>query len=312
MEYIAPAGQLPGSPYIDGDRSAGIKGSVVPAAAIEHAMREIVHVIDFAGLAPDRTDLEQLRKAIEAIIASQTGGGDTAQYLLLAQASSRLPIFPEILSADGRINVTSPSAGTVLVPATVPFQHRGIAPYSTSTYTEAQRTFATTGGKTYHLRWTPTGGFALRDLANSGYNPDLVSEDSVRFDTTYDDMLVARVVTNASNIATVTNLVNKARIETEATSTGPAEIYTYGTGRDGARYTNSFAINWGRRPSIAVVTGDCIQSGHPLLQGGANQIRNKVTSRYSVTATVISDWDRDLVVAAIQTVAVLYLHALAA
>ena len=314
MDYVTPAGQLPGSPYIDGDRSAGIKGSVVPAAAIEHPLREIVHVIDFAGLVPNRNDLEQLRKAIEAIIASQTGGGETAQYLLLAQASSRLPIFPEVLSADGRINVSSPSTGTILVPSTVQFMHRGIAPYSTSTYTEAQRTFATTGGKTYHVRWTPTGGFAMRDLSNTSYNPDLVSEDSARFDSSFDDMLVARVVTNSSNIPTITNLANKARMELDMSAAGPAEVYTYGTGRDGARFSNTFQIGWGRRPSIAVLTGDCIQASIPLLQGGANMIRNKLVSRYSVSGTVISDWDRDLLTANLNSApnGTLNLHALAA
>ena len=45
MKYNQPFDQPsnPNAPYIDGNPSAGIQGSIVPAAAIEYDQREIVN-----------------------------------------------------------------------------------------------------------------------------------------------------------------------------------------------------------------------------------------------------------------------------
>lgn len=209
MRYNAPPGGAADASFVDGNRNAGIKGSVVPAAAVEHPQRELAHLIAFSGQTPSPTDLEQVRKAIEALISAATGGGDSSQFLLVAQARARLPIFPEILSADGMMSVSSPAAGTILVPPAVSFQHRGIFPVSTSDYSEGLRTFATVAGKTYHLRWSPTAGFALKDLADPAYNPSVLPETSTAFDSGYDDMLIARVVTSSGNVAAITGLANR-------------------------------------------------------------------------------------------------------
>jgi hypothetical protein len=80
MKYVQPLGEAADASYVDGNRSAGTKGSLVPAAAVENPQREIDHVISFFGLTPANTDLQQLRKAIEAAIAAATGGGDTSQF----------------------------------------------------------------------------------------------------------------------------------------------------------------------------------------------------------------------------------------
>lgn len=237
MKYNQPPGMDEDAPYIDGNRSSGTKGSIVPAAAIEFTQRELVNLIIFAGLTPDNADLEQVRKAIGILIAAATGGGETSDYLTILQARARLPIFPEVQTADGRINVTSPGAGSVLVPATVAFQHRGIYPVNTSDYSTPARTLATAANKTYHLRWNPTDGFALKDLANAGYNPVAKAEIAVDFDSAYDDMLVARVVTNAGNVATITNLANKQVM----TADGFGASAPYGTAGYGGA-TPSFAL----------------------------------------------------------------------
>lgn len=245
MKYQAPPGTDPGSPYIDGNRSAGLKGSIVPAKAIEHPMRELEHLIAFAGLTPAQTDLEQVRKAIEALISAATGGGDTSQFLLVSQARSRLPIYPEIDTADGRMIVTSPGAGSVLVPPTVSIMHRGIYPLSTSDYDEVDRTFATSASKTYHLRWNPTDGFELKDLADSGYNPTVAAESSVIFDSTYDDMIVARVVTNVGNVATITNLANRHRLGLQIEKT---TFETWVGGGAAPTPVVDRTVNWARQP----------------------------------------------------------------
>jgi hypothetical protein len=70
MKYVPPIGGAEGDSYVDANPASGVQGSPVPAAAIEHAMREVVEVITAAGLTPDEEDLTQLRQAIAAMIAA--------------------------------------------------------------------------------------------------------------------------------------------------------------------------------------------------------------------------------------------------
>ncbi|MEX2630039.1 MAG: hypothetical protein WD341_08885 [Tistlia sp.] len=72
MKYVPPIGGDPDDPYVDGNPVTGTEGSAVPAAALEHPMREILDVIEtMGGLEPDEEDLTQLREAIAAYVASQ-------------------------------------------------------------------------------------------------------------------------------------------------------------------------------------------------------------------------------------------------
>ncbi len=78
MKYNAPIGAAnPNDPYIDGNPGAGVEGSPVPAATLEHPMREIVKVITEAGLIPTETDLTQLYQAIQILIAANTAPNAT-------------------------------------------------------------------------------------------------------------------------------------------------------------------------------------------------------------------------------------------
>ncbi len=80
MKYQQPfAIDDPGAPYINGNPGAGIEGSIPRAEAFEHHLRELVHLITWAnGLRPDmvglpsESDLQQVRKAIGAMIAAAT------------------------------------------------------------------------------------------------------------------------------------------------------------------------------------------------------------------------------------------------
>jgi hypothetical protein len=65
MKYIPPYGiDDLNAPYINGDPSIGRAGSIPPAAAFEHPMRELVHMIEKSGLGPTDLDLYQLLKSI--------------------------------------------------------------------------------------------------------------------------------------------------------------------------------------------------------------------------------------------------------
>lgn len=202
---------------------------------------ELRAVIVEAGLSPTDTNMGQVRDAIKLLIDAATGGGETESYVLLSQAAARLPIFPEIYSADGRINITSPASGSVRIPGGVDFMHRGISPYTT-----AETDFATQPSKTYHVRWNPTDGYSLQDLTNVGYNPSALLETNSAFDSTYDDMLMARVVTNSSNVATITTLANKHNLALNKQLTGTDLRLS---GLNGANALVQDTYNWSRTPA---------------------------------------------------------------
>ena len=208
----------------------------------------IGNVIAEAGVTGPDGDLTKLRRAIEALIAAATGGGTVDDYVLMAQARSRLPIFPDVQNVDGRIGVTAPSTGTVRLAGGVEFLHRGIFRVTTT-----QTDFATDPSKTYHLRWNPDDGFVLRDLASGSYNPGTLSEANAAFDSTYDDMLIARVITNSSNVATITTLANKDRLSLSG-EYGRTRDAPFEDDRLPSQITNGtpLTINFARRPRAAI------------------------------------------------------------
>lgn len=242
---------------------------------------EIGAVIDQAGITQTDERHTLLREAIEALINAATGGGDPAQYLLINQARARLPIYPDVQNVDGRIVPTMPVAGTIRLPGGVNFLHRGIFPVTT-----AQTDFATTASKIYHLRWTPADGFQLKDLADPVYNPGGLAETDVSFDTGYDNMLIARVVTNSGNVATITALRNNDRILTEITNNG--EI-TNNSGGNIATRTATFSWNLSRRPIMAVNYTQ-VSSGHSGYLNDFDQlIRRETFNRYGASIHLMYD-----------------------
>lgn len=197
-----------------------------------------------AGITPSDSDNTIVLQSILALIDAATGGGETDSYVTMAQARARLPIFPDVQHADGHLNVTSPAPGQVRVPAGRIFQHRGIFQVTT-----VETDFATLASKTYHLRWNPTDGFDLKDLADAAYNPGAAAETSSIFDSTYDDMLVARVVTNSSNVPAITNLINKSRLSSQTLWRGQVTHALNWTTLIGT----GVALNWARMPMFTPV-----------------------------------------------------------
>ncbi len=250
MKYNPPFGEAdPDASYRD--RSTGAPGSRVPRKAVEHTQREIVAAIVGAGLTPSDSDLTQLLQAIDARIAALTGGGPTGGYALVSTIRSNMPIYPEVLTSDGKIPCVSPGIGQFRVPAGYSFLHRGYHPVTT-----VQSDFATVANKTYHCFWDPTNGVQFKDLADSGYNPGAAAETSTIFDSAFDRMLICRVQTDPSNVLTITNLVNKDRIKVEEEVGFLASSYTWqeNTYPSGITSGSTRNLNLARRP-IAFLTG---------------------------------------------------------
>lgn len=252
---------------------------------------EMGEVIEHAGLTGSDADNTQLRQAIVALINAATGGGDTSQFLLLSQAAARLPIYPEVESADGRITVSSPASGTVRLPGGVNWIHRGVAVMTT-----AQTDFPTAVSRTYHLRWNSTDGYVLKDLTDAAYNPSSLPENDVSFDTKFDDVLFARVVTNSSNVPTITNLANSNHLGLAEVLLGNSVTFQ---GANGATFSFSHSQNWGRKPRIVHVSNVGVESAnsrndHDFNLREANISQTQFTGNLgSGGATTISRFDLD-------------------
>lgn len=91
MKYNQPYG-APGAsdPYTNGNPSTGTKGSIPPAEAIEYPQREIVEVINYAGMTPSNADLTQLRKAISQMIAAAANVISTGEGVEIAGGAANL------------------------------------------------------------------------------------------------------------------------------------------------------------------------------------------------------------------------------
>lgn len=214
---------------------------------------EIGHVIDQAGIVQTDERMTQLYEAIQQLINAATGGGNPDQFILMDQARARLPIYPEILNSDGKIKLQAGEPGLVKITENFTISHRGIF----QALIEAQ-TLTTTASKTYHLRWNKNDGLSLKDLSDLTYNPTRVAETNTAFDSTYDDALLARIITNSNNIPTLTPLVNLHVLKTSGEVQDPRGAYK-GSLNDTAGYENNtmpsaiknydiLDLNWSRRP----------------------------------------------------------------
>jgi hypothetical protein len=80
MKYVQPYGVSdPEAPYINGDPTIGRQGSIPPAAAFEHPMRELVGLISKSGQAPTDANLLQLTTGVRSQrlnYAIDTGAAD--------------------------------------------------------------------------------------------------------------------------------------------------------------------------------------------------------------------------------------------
>lgn len=230
-----------------------------------------------SGLVRYATSPETIARTVADRAVTPAGLGALIAALLNA------PIFPEVLGATGLFTLTSP-ANNVRIAAGTQWVHRGV-----EKYTSVQTDLATVASKTYHLRWTPVGGFALMDLSNGGYNPSAVPEGDVTFDSTYDDMLIARVVTSAGNVATILPLVNKNSLMTSVRVSGTPSY----PGGGNLTWSASTSPNWARTPRIYTVTGAVQADMNP---GGnmdhfANWVDQIAVSRYGTAGRVTTDWE---------------------
>jgi microcystin-dependent protein len=98
MQKVPPLGADPGDPFVDRNLLGGIEGSVVPAAFFNVINDELVHLIEHAGLTPDDEDLQQIRKAVAALIASAVPAGMVAWFAATAAPTGYVKANGALLS----------------------------------------------------------------------------------------------------------------------------------------------------------------------------------------------------------------------
>lgn len=171
MKYVEPLNsasypEREGS-YVNANPATGVKGSTVPGEALEHPQREILNVIEAAGLTPNGADLTQLLQAlrgswlVENETAARTGddtftltGDRSADYpmgkLLRFNSSDtyKCRVLGSPSVSDGVTRVTIWFDVKTVIPASImkiersmqppDITARGVALVTTTQYTEDQ------------------------------------------------------------------------------------------------------------------------------------------------------------------------------
>jgi hypothetical protein len=125
MKYVQPYGiSDPNAPYINGDPSIARMGSIPPAEAFEHPMREIVATISYSNEVPSGDDLEQLSKGIRSQYMNycvDTGSINTLSVALLPSLLTYtvgLPLRVKVRNTN--TGPTTIDAGAGRVPVRLP------------------------------------------------------------------------------------------------------------------------------------------------------------------------------------------------
>lgn len=292
MEYIYPydpATGLPGDgsvPWQNGDPQAGIIGAIPPAEVFVALQSEVVAVIDhYIG---------------DGTPGSGQQAGNLTQLLQSIQAATSglalLPIAAQVEGNGGRLQMDGAGTGDRVVSAGQTITWRGHKAYAIDDYSLAERTVNVPAG-THHLRWSPGGGFALQSLADLGYNPSSLGEESSAFDSTFDDVLLGRFV---EGLWTPAILRSKRLYRFEFSGTGQL-LLPFGC-RD-RRFRLSLAVrNTASQGDVRIPTsGGTSEQGYNLLErlsgttsvngltyGAAANIflsTNNVAGEYSVSTT---------------------------
>lgn len=98
MDYNPPFDGTTNDPYVNGDPTLGVGGSIIPAAAVEYPQRELVNAQVDNGLTPTNADLHQLSKAIQLDLVNYGIDTGTANHIEVT-----LPVAPDEYRAGLKI-----------------------------------------------------------------------------------------------------------------------------------------------------------------------------------------------------------------
>ena len=201
-------------------------------------------------------------------------------------------VFPEIETATNVLAITDNADGMITIDAAQTWLWRGMVRYSSDDFVLADRTLVHAANKTYHLNWHPSGiGIAVPKATYPNGRFELIDmtaaapvETDNNYDSTYDKMLIAKIVTDGANTPTITLLKNKAVMVIDLNFTSSALV---ASGANGATATFYPVWNFARTPTV--------QSSmwHMAIASSADADWYCITTgvtRYGATATAIRDY----------------------
>ncbi|WP_029236246.1 pyocin knob domain-containing protein, partial [Vibrio coralliilyticus] len=142
----------------------------------------------------------------------------------------KLPIYPEI-KTDGNV-VSLKLTGTELTVYNNPVYFYG---WQLHRINPTGIKFTVDLSKTYHLRFSIQSGLELKDVTDATYNPSSKAEMDASFDSTHDDMLLAKIETG-----TLIPLINKPELY--------ADMQMVGVSNNPDHPDRIFSYNWARTP----------------------------------------------------------------
>lgn len=195
--------------FVEADPANNIEGTIAKAAWFNSVQHELVAVVEkFGGVLDSRNDGQFW---------------DTINRIALVRPDSRLkqirpvckiPYYPEILTLSAVLAITTNDDNTIRIDPEQFFVWRGVWKINTSDYNEISRTFLLIPNAIFHLRWNAKEGFVVKNLQDVNYNSGGLTEHDASFDTTHDDMLIARVATDGNATPTITLLKNRHSLRT--------------------------------------------------------------------------------------------------
>lgn len=213
------------------------------------------------------------------------------------------PIYPEILTPEFTLSVSGVNNGdgtaTISIAEGQEFLIQDVK-VNTTGRTDLSFTvpIPTTAGQvdTYHLRYSLNGkainsyipnknSFYFVNVMDTNYNPSGVSEEDPQFDTTYDDMLVAKIeIDDAGNI-TITSLKNRQKL----TSNTRVDAKINSTPNDTYPPTVNIevSINWSRKPFVSRggIYNEYVHAVNDISSERSSLIIPELTNRYIVRAS---------------------------
>ena len=213
---------------------------------------ELASIIADSGLTPVATDRNTLLLSLRRIIARDTGTSPDTEYLLYATLKDFVKIYPEIETPGNLVTITVSADNREITIDEFTVVHRGM-----KRITVPETTLDIFSGRTYHLRWNETDGVTVTETNDADYNPDGLDEDDVKFDTTYDDLLLARIVVSGTGVPTITRLRNDTKMIYNGPFPNSMYHNAYSDGSTTVAITISYRLilNYSRNPSIVIAPG---------------------------------------------------------
>jgi hypothetical protein len=187
MLYNQPYGKPPevtwgDTPYINGNPSTGVAGSIPPAASIEYPQREIVNFINDCGFTATNADLSQLAKSVQSskVIWGVDGGTANAYQITVSPVPNVLTPGMMFLVQISNPN-TGPSVLNVNAMGPHPIVHHDKSPISNGELVAGALELFAFDGSNFELAWSSRavgGGGPIFLTANTDYYVDPSGNDS--------------------------------------------------------------------------------------------------------------------------------------